>query len=59
MDETIYAILKVLFNFALEVWFSIVGWNCLRGTENLFRAKLSLLKSNYTLSQQLHYDFLK
>ena len=24
MDETIYAILKVLFDFALEVWFSIV-----------------------------------
>ena len=24
MDETIYVILKVLFDFALEVWFSIV-----------------------------------
>ena len=24
MDETIYAILKVLFDFALEVWFRIV-----------------------------------
>ena len=23
MDETIYVILKVLFDFALEVWFSI------------------------------------
>ena len=23
MDETIYIILKVLFDFALEVWFSI------------------------------------
>ena len=23
MDETIYAILNVLFDFALEVWFSI------------------------------------
>ena len=24
MDETIYVILKLLFDFALEVWFSIV-----------------------------------
>ena len=24
MDETIYVILKVLFDFALEVWFSIL-----------------------------------
>ena len=25
MDETIYVILKRLFDFALEVWFSITG----------------------------------
>ena len=24
MDETLYAILKLLFDFALEVWFSII-----------------------------------
>ena len=26
MDETIYVILKLLFDFALEVWFSIYIW---------------------------------
>ena len=26
MDETIYVILKLLIDFALEVWFSIVFW---------------------------------
>ena len=25
MDETIYVILKILFDFALEVWFSILA----------------------------------
>ena len=28
MDETIYVILKVLFDFALEVWLSIVIFSC-------------------------------
>ena len=27
MDETIYEILKVLFDFGLEVWFSIDNWS--------------------------------
>ena len=34
MDETIYVILKLLFNFALEVWFSIC-FDSLRPINNL------------------------
>ena len=30
MDETIYVILKVVLDFALEVWFSILTENCRR-----------------------------
>ena len=38
MDETIYVILKLLFHFALEVWFSIY-----RGSDMSAHALLHLL----------------
>ena len=40
MDETIYVILKVLFDFALEVWFSI---NSYKATETIMEALITFL----------------
>ena len=39
MDETIYAILKVLFDFALEVWFRIVRLNPAAKVQSSLRVK--------------------
>ena len=48
MDETIYVILKVLFDFALEVWFSIysrtlVARTRLSRTPGIARTRSSVL----------------
>ena len=40
MDETIYVILKVQFDFALEVWFSIYWINMKKAYRNLKYAKM-------------------
>ena len=48
MDETIYVILKLLFDFALEVWFSIC-------TQNLFAPQTSHRKSLLQLSSPTHF----
>ena len=70
MDETIYLILKLLFNFALEVWFSIFSCEDVFQMLLLFRELIyssHLLKKNskfcpkelhmYTLPKQIMHRF--
>ena len=57
MDETIYVILKVLFDFALEVWFSIVSKNVL--FDRILSTHCGVIMSCLELSKCPSYIYCK